>query len=146
MSNMPDDYRSGTLERLYAGADEVCPVAYEDVTMAQDAYRKALAYIVGLLKENRCPATAHEIEGMMQGVGEQFAEELKSRVEELYEAGFDMSVYPDDYKQLCEKAAEDVSAAIRPKPADLMGTLREMSLRPVVTNPATPGFGGKEGV
>lgn len=120
----------------------------EVIERSKEACEMLVKATVDILIKKRFMASKDALEAILQGL----AEELDHETDEAQRAlnaddvtllGYDdFTPYPQDYKGLIDREFERLMDAFRPKAVNSVAVLKEI-LRPAVTNPATPGFGGE---
>lgn len=140
MSSYPDDFRGTNMDHTPTEREQQALARMEK---AREVYVKTLDHFVSLLIAQQFIAEPKEIESIMESVEELLYENVDGDRELLVDAGYDAkheaSVSPRNHAELCAQASERVFDALRVKPVDASGALREVMsyFRPVSTNPAT---------
>ncbi len=131
MSNYPDDFSAERQHAAERDPMDDCPRSYERVCNAQEAWIKLLDYTTQLMIECNMEPSIRDLSCIMESFSELTAEDCKYDLQELVECGYtEESTRPERADEMIAFAVDHIKGNTKP------------ALRPVITNPATPGFQG----
>lgn len=147
--NLPPGVTYADIDREMGG--EISDEMDEHLVLIQDSKEACELIIkaaVDILIKKRFAVTKHELQCFLESIAEAIDDETEHAQKALYEADIyplaeeNYTPYPNNSDAFIAKEHDRLMEAFRPKAVNSVAVLKEI-LRPAVTNPATPGFGGE---
>lgn len=113
-SHYPDNMNFQAYNNYMASAEDDCPAADRILSQAYNFFEDILKAVKLSAIQNHIKLDKEEVSSIMERIGETLADrdDIRAAKDELINAGYDTTIYPDGWQKAVQLVADEIEGGI----------------------------------